>query len=151
MSPLTTFELTTWLAFLILQISGDIEINPGPNSNESSMSSNVDLHGIFKHKLSIVHLNVQSLQQKTDIIQAELDHFDIIALTETWLNDTIDNNDLALTQYHPPIRKDRTTDRHGGEAIYIKDTLPVARRPDLEPQDIECVWVDDPITNKIKF
>ncbi len=105
MSPLTTFELTTWLAFLILQISGDIEINPGPNSNESSMSSNVDLHGIFKHKLSIVHLNVQSLHQKTDIIQAELDHFDIIALTETWLNDTIDNNDLALTQYHPPIRR----------------------------------------------
>ncbi len=91
-------------------MSGDVETNPGPSSNESSIAASIDdLHSAIKQKFSVVHLNVQSIQNKIDVIQAELSHFDVIALTETWLNDTVSNSDLMLSNFHSPQRKDRTS------------------------------------------
>ncbi len=75
-------------------MSGDVETNPGPSSNESSIVASIDeLQIAIKQKFSVVHLNAQSIRNKIDIIQAELSHFDVIALTETWLNDTVPNSD----------------------------------------------------------
>ena len=44
--------------------------------------------------------------------------------------------------YHPPERKDRVGDSHGGVILYVKDTLHFTRRHDLEPVGVECLWIE---------
>lgn len=75
-------------------ILGCIETNPGP-ANHTRLSS-----------LKIVHNNVCSLLPKVDIT-AELSNLDIINISETHLDSSIDNNSLIITGFHPPIRLDR--------------------------------------------
>jgi hypothetical protein len=49
--------------------------------------------------------------------------YDIMGITESWLDATIDNNDLTIPGYLPPIRRDRN--RHGGGVmVYLSDKLP---------------------------
>ena len=43
----------------------------------------------------MVHYNVQSIMNKLDIIETELRNFDVICLTETWL-DTRTPDDLLV-------------------------------------------------------
>ena len=68
------------------------------------------LHGNF----SLVHYNVQSLYNNVDILQPELSSFDLISLTETWLNDSILNTELSFNNFQMPFRRDRIGDGHGG-------------------------------------
>ena len=79
---------------------------------------------------------------KIDIIQSELSDFDIITLNETWLEETIDTNSLLIEGYQEPFRKDRKTNRYGGVMIYLKNHTPSRRRPDLELDEIECLWIE---------
>ena len=82
------------MIYLIL-LAGDVKLNPGPASidsgsisNDLSDSSIIDL-SIFEQNFSIVHYNIQSLVGKLDQIQIELSHFDVIALSESWLSDNV--------------------------------------------------------------
>ncbi len=147
------FELLTWLS-LILMLSGDIHRNPGPNSTsadlDSSSSSSSDTHSSdntdllhsFRSSLSFCHYNVQSFYPKRDILCAELAEFDVLSFTETWLgNDTASDN-LTFQNYSTPFRKDRPSDNHGGILVYVKEHIPAIRRTDLEPQNLECLWVE---------
>ena len=110
-----------------LSLSGDIELNPGPASSQ-------DLSG--------VHMNVRSLKNKIDLIQAESNQFDIITMSETWLSHTDHNDNIHLAHFHPPVRRDRPNDPHGGVAIYVKDSLFCKPRPDLLVNDLEAVWIE---------
>ena len=112
----------------LLLCSGDIETNPGPVNNQGD--------------LSVVHVNVCSIKNKMSEIEAESDNFDIITLSETWLSDSISNNSILLTNFHPPIRRDRPNDPHGGVAIYVKNNLYCKPRPDLNVTNLEAVWVE---------
>ena len=47
-----------------------------------------------------------------------------------------------------PERKDRHGDNHGGVLIYVKNVLCYRRRPDLEPNGIECNWIEIRLTCK---
>lgn len=90
------------LWFLItLLLCGDIEVNPGPfehsiTSDDSvdSIPTSLDLI-LLENSMSIAHLNVQSINNKLDIIQAELGGFDIITLNETWLDKNILIQDIT--------------------------------------------------------
>ena len=73
---------------------------------------------------------------------AELYEFDILAFTETWLSPAVDPTDLLLESYCEPERKDRPGDSHGGIMIYIKEGIFYKRRKDLEPRNIECIWLE---------
>ena len=61
-----------------------------------------------------MHYNVQSLLHKLDIIAPELSNFDLVTLTETWLNERVLTQDLAFNNYRLPFRRDRSGDSHGG-------------------------------------
>ena len=146
----------TWL-YIFLCCCGDVHQNPGPSSSTSSESfmsssstaSNAILDTLSQnHNLSFIHYNVQSLLPKLDFLQAELYGFDLVACTETWLHPAIDNEDVLIPSFNPPERKDRQTDRYGGVILYVKEGLHYCRRRDLEPRDIECIWVE--IINKHK-
>ena len=97
----------TWLTILLL-CSGDIHLNPGPTSNSSSsitslstssssMSTTVFDSLPLNHNLSFVHYNVQSILPKLEILHAELHEFDILAFSETWLNPSINDKDIILS------------------------------------------------------
>ena len=89
---------------LLLLCCGDVHPNPGPENN-----------------LKIAHLNVCSLRDKIDIVKAELNNFDVICISETWLRKD-DVGNVVIPGYHTPVRKDRMT-RGGGVAIYVKECL----------------------------
>ena len=48
----------------------------------------------------------------------------------------------ALKRYHPPVRKDRSDDPHGGVAIYVKNSLICKERHDLSIPQLEAVWIE---------
>ena len=56
---------------------------------------------------------------------------DILALSETNLDDSIDSDNFSVRSYLPLIRKDSSTHMHG-HAVYVKDGLPFARDLSLE-------------------
>lgn len=97
---------------ILLMKCGDVHPNPGPASNESNFS--------------IVHNNICSLQNKVHFIEAELNHFDIITLSETCLNSNCRNEKIDLFGYHPPVRRDRQDRDGGGVAIYVKKKISFA-------------------------
>ena len=54
---------------------------------------------------------------------AVVDKPDIIAITESWTNDLVDQCVLSIDGYHTPVRQDRqdTKDgRGGGVLLYVK-------------------------------
>ena len=95
-----------------------------------------------------MHYNVQSLLQKIDIIEPELPNFDLVSLTETWLNERVLTQDLAFNNYRLPFRRDPVGDSHGGMVAYVKENIPCKRRHDLELNTIECIWLELNIKNK---
>ena len=135
--------LTAWIVFLIF-LSGDVHPIPGLvsehslNSSISSLSTNTTVFNSlnFTHNLSIVHYNVQSIFQKLDVLNAELNDFDILCFSETWLNASINTEDLLLQSFNRPESKDRAGDTHGGVMLYVKEGLHYKRRDDLEIQNV---------------
>ncbi|MEW8546418.1 MAG: endonuclease/exonuclease/phosphatase family protein, partial [Candidatus Thiodiazotropha sp.] len=94
----------------------------------------------YDSHLGICHLNIQSIVPKLDILQYEMQMFDIFIFTETWINSTIKSSDLKIANFKEPFRCDRES-RSGGVAIYVKDSIECIRRCDLEVKDLESVWV----------
>ena len=93
----------------------------------------------------IIHLNSRSIKSKIDLIAAESNQFDNITVFETWLSQTYTNSSIHLTNFHPPIRRDRPNDPHGGVVIYVKNDLFCKPRPDLQVNGLEAVWVETKI------
>ena len=94
-------ESLFWL-YLLIVLSGDITINPGPenvdlSSSCSSCTTDINL-SLFELNFSVVHYNVQSLLAKIDQIQMELSHFDAIALSETWLFPDIKDDKIFFSE-----------------------------------------------------
>ena len=56
----------------------------------------------------------------------ESNSFDILALSETNLDDSIGSGNFSVRDYLPLIRKDSTTHLHG-LGVYVKKGLPFAR------------------------
>ena len=82
---LVTITCLLWLECLLLQ-AGDVHPNPGPSltPSESSVSSissvSVSSYLNITHHLSFLHLNVQSIFPKLDLLTAELSDFGHLGL-----------------------------------------------------------------------
>ena len=97
---------------LVMYIAWDIETNPGPqprspnislcSSTSTDESSSVNSQSVGSN-LSLMHQNVQSLIPKLDLITAELQDFDILAFTETWIRPSTDPIDYLIPNYTPPF------------------------------------------------
>ena len=143
---LNYFELLIILSLLL--ISG-IKRNPGPVSHDSvgSASSLIDDEKIIQDKFSIVHYNVQSTANKIDIIESELRNFDVIGISETWLDARTSDDEIRINDFKL-YRRDRPGDPHGGICVYIRNNVFSKRRHDLELQNVECIWIEVVIHNK---
>ena len=111
---------------LLLLISRDVEINPGPNSQEYS--------------ISILHLNIRSVRQSIEYITDSFLDFDILCFTETHLNQEIPMDNLLLDNFSMPFRKGRNN-RGGGILVYIKNNVFCEWASELETSWDERIWV----------
>ena len=128
------------IAYLIILLSGDVSINPGPQLNSASAVTD-DFDFPTKRGLRISHLNVRSIIHKMDSIRLMLKNkpFDIFSVSETWLNSDIFDSELAIEGYSF-TRQDRSDRRGGGCMVYVRENLPYCIRPDLLDESIEsCV------------
>ena len=126
----------TFFICIFLMICNDVHPNPGPVN--------------YKPSLSIVHNNIKSIRNKLDPVYVELNKFDIITLSETWLKSTIQQDEIRLHGYGEAVRRDRPDDSaFGGVAIYVKNNLICKPRPDLAVQDLEAVWVETRLNQDI--
>ena len=106
-----------------------IELNPGPV--------------VTKSDLALCHININSLAAPNKL--SELEHFtathaiDILALSETKLDDTVHPNLYRITGFHSPFTRHRNRNG-GGTAIYAHSSLPFSRLPELELPGEEWVW-----------
>ena len=99
---------------MILYRAGDVEKNPGPENEDASDTSSSSTFPVSSGNFSVVHYNVQSVQDKLDIIEPEYSNFGLVSLTETWLNNSVLSQDLVFNDFHLPFRRDRVGDSHGG-------------------------------------
>ncbi|CAC5388242.1 unnamed protein product [Mytilus coruscus] len=107
--------IISFLLFVIqiLLILAGIEVNPGPSDDMDSSQSSInstdmsDFGELFSKSVSILHFNVQRLAPKIDLIQAEYSDFDILAFSETWLNNNHTDESIKILNYQHPFRLDR--------------------------------------------
>lgn len=163
-SKLTNSVMHIFFLLFVLQmllILGGIETNPGPelpiddelssSFNDSSEMSSI--YETFSTSVSFIHLNIQSLVPKLDLIYAEYEHFDIMSFTETWLKGDNSDDSIELLNFQKPFRRDRGPEKNGGGVVvYIKENIYAYRRPDLEVNGIEAIWVQIKINgNKVLY
>ena len=109
-----------WLQILLVLLSGDVEINPGPKRTP-------------KANLSICHWNLNSISAhnyvKLSLLRAYLafHKFDIICLSETYLNssNSPDDETLEIPGYNLVLSDHPLNSKRGGVCIYYKNYLPL--------------------------
>ncbi|OWF37137.1 hypothetical protein KP79_PYT25307 [Mizuhopecten yessoensis] len=137
---------------ILLLLSSDIESNPGPSvsdvSSVSSCSSNFTT--LFDDaKYTFVHLNVQSIKHKFDILFSELYKINILSFTETWLSPNEIISDSEFPGFSSPYCYCRPHRQGGGVSVYVSNSITSKRRSDLELPSVECVWVQLNILGKL--
>ena len=110
-----------------------------PNSATDHFSKKI-AHYVPK----IMVTNIRSLVPKIEEIQEFINRnqISIVFVTETWLRSTIMDSVVDITGYSL-IRKDRSSDCHGGVAIYIRNNQFKYSRLDLLSccEDHEILWL----------
>lgn len=95
-----------------------------------------------KNNFKIAHINVRSLNTEFEAFSLYIhDHdFDIVAITETWLNIDNDSTLYSIPDYNF-IRKDRET-RGGGVAFYIKKNIKFSEIHSANFSTIETMCIE---------
>ena len=99
-------------------------------------------HAWPNRQIRIYHTNAQSLRHKVDELEVEIQDIEIVCLSETWLGESVCQDDLTILNFNGPHRKDRGYQEYGGVAIYTKNGLPTVRRSDVESDDLEIIWLE---------
>ena len=92
--------------------------------------------------VSFGHLNVRSLYSKIDQVSHIINKYkyDVFAVSETWLDSTVADSEIAIDGYDV-YRRDRSNDvRGGGVCLYVKTMLSFTLTNDLVVNDIEALW-----------
>ena len=120
----------------LLHLAGDVHPNPGPK-NTSKITA-----------LSIIHISVRRLKNKTYISACDATNHDIITISETWLSGQVDNDEISIAGFQPPIRRDWPNDPHGGVSVYVKHDLACKHRLYLSVPLLEAVWVETKLSQE---
>ena len=110
---------------ILLLLSGDININPGPNVNKGLKFFRWNLNSICaRNGVKISQIEAYDAIHK----------FDVIAISESMLDSTIRNDAIRIKGFSPEVfRNDHPSNsKTGGVCLYFRDGLPIKRRDDLE-------------------
>ena len=95
---------------------------------------------------SIAHLNVQAIMSTFNEFSVMLNEykFDVIALTETWLQDNSHQQNYVQINGYNTVFKNRTSKKGGGVGFYIKETLNFKVRYDLsrDHNSLEVLFIE---------
>ena len=122
------------------EITGDVEFT------SPKVELHPDLLDVLKTRgLKTALLNIRSLPKKIDELRLFLRRcrdIGILPLNETWLNDQLPSDEVAIPGLNL-FRRDRSSSRKGGGvAIYISDKIQAVRRCDLEDMVLENLWLE---------
>ena len=141
------FQICAFFPYLkiMLMICGDIKSNPGPTD-------------VGDHNLSICHWNLNGLATnsffKLSLLEAynSVHDFDIICISETFLNSEISSDDPSLIiQGYTMARSDHPSNtKRGGVCIFYKEHLPFVIRTDIAHLE-ECLIGEIKIKNSKCF
>ena len=141
---------------ILLILSGDISLNPGPVYNNQSLHSNE--WNVFRSKgIHLIHLNVNSLLSKIDETRyiAERTKAAVIGVTESSkLAKSIFQSEIEIGNYDL-LRCDRNRNG-GGAACYIRSDISYAQK-NVFPNVIENIFFEillpktTPITVRIMY
>lgn len=114
------------LIVLLLIISGNVHVHPGPVALPITVSTTNDLgfdDFCARKNLGYLHINARSLLPKMDQLKLWVNSSnpDVLVITETWLKMSIPYPDLFLPGYNLFIQ-DRSS-KGGGVAIFTKEYL----------------------------
>jgi hypothetical protein len=107
---------------------------PSPCGSSSDFDNIPDASELINNTFSFLHLNIQSIVSKIDMISAEYSCHDILSFIESWLSENIstDQQCLEIPDYKfLPFRRDRSNKVGSGVIVYVKNTLTCIIRPDL--------------------
>ena len=125
---------------LLLLLSGDISLNPGPFHNLQPLDQNE--WNIFKHRgLHFLHLNINNLLSKIDEHRhiARLTNAAVIRVSESKLDDSVSTSEIEIDECYL-LRLDRNR-RGGGLACYIRINLSYNVKSYI-PKDIENIFFE---------
>ncbi len=102
---------------------------------------------LINNKLSFMHLNIRSIVNKFDSFKQLINSlnipFQVIGLTETWLNDN--NDDLFELENYDFVNVNRYSKNGGGVGIFISNQMKYKSRKDLNlnyENTIESVFIE---------
>ena len=121
--------------------------NPVPSSTSTSEVS-APRRPHSSPQLRILYTNCRSLPSNLDSLRAYAasNNPDIIALCETWLDETIADLEIFLPGYYI-VRRDRNR-RGGGILLYVRDSIPISTtvvHPTLELLSVELTLKQGPL------
>ena len=128
---------------ILLVNSGDIETNPGPRKSSPIKFCRRDLNGLAAHDF------IKILLIETFI---STHNFDILCLSETFLDSTIDLNDENINiNGYSILRADHpSNNKCGPVCIFFKQSLPLIRRDDLSTMQ-EAIVTEISVKNETCF
>ena len=119
-------------------------------NNEQEEISQMDL-GFTCKGFRIGHINTQGLGNKLDQVKLLLsqNQIQILCLSETKLKDVHPDSFFEINGYQKPFHKDRKHNAGDGILVYVKNGVSCKRRPDLENEQLECIWIEiKPVKSK---
>ena len=123
------YDSANWVAFLVLIVSNDIELNPGDYLRNGFLSfCNWNINTLGKDNFQLASL-----------IEAHnsLFNYEIICLCETSLNDSIIIPQKLIDNYKFISSNSSGGKKQGDVGIYYKESLPLKVRHDLD--FAECI------------
>jgi len=112
---------------------------------------------VFSDELKVLCFNATSIRGKLfefnshfDAFSAKAD-FDVISLTETWLNDSVHDEEILFNSDYNIFRRDRDDSVSikkdgGGVLLAVSSKFPAKRRSDFE-SNIEIIWIEFKVDN----
>lgn len=122
-----------------LAIIGDVNPNPGPVSSKVSKTHLYEQ--TRKNHVSCLSLNTRNIiNERVDLCsRLSSNSIDLIAVTETWLDSSINSAEIFLGTYHAH-RKDRS--RNGGSVLLVfSQEISGIRRSEFETE-CEIMWCE---------
>ena len=113
------------------------------SSNNTSKQN--EQNKISNCKLSCLYLNARSIVNKHKELELYVldKKFDIVGITETWMNSSISDSEMSISGYtlHRNDRNDAEKHRGGGVAFYIHSDLNCVHREEIFEQNFpESIW-----------
>ena len=125
---------------LLLLLSGDISLNPGPPHN-NQLQPQCEWSVFNSRGLHFIHLNVNSLLPKIDELRniSKLSNAAVMRISESKLDDSVFSSDIHIDNYNT-LRCD--WNRHGGRVVcYIRNNLSYVAKS-FFPPEIENIFFE---------